>query len=315
MTTAAEPAIRAEYLTKRYGTLTAVRDLDLRVEKGQCFGLIGPNGAGKTTTLRMLATLLEPTDGEIFIEGVDAERDPSAVRRRIGFMPDHIAVYTELKVWEYLDYFAMAYAVPRAERATRIDDVIDLVDLKVKKNSFTTALSRGMRQRLCLAKTLVHDPSVLILDEPASGLDPLARIEFRGIMKELVRLGKTIIISSHILGELSEFCNAVGIMEKGRIVVGGAIDEILARIKGSAALRIEVLREPESLEAILGSSPHVLSCSLDGNVAQVEFGGDDEAIADLHAEIVSRGVRVKSFYEKKENLEDIFLRIGAHKVS
>ena len=310
-----QAAIQIENLRKVFGDSTAVSDLTLSVAAGECFGLIGPNGAGKTTTLRMLATLLEPSDGRLFICGYDAEDEISKVRRKIGFMPDEFGIYPDLKVWEYLDYFAMACGVPAALRRKRAKEVVELVDLKVKEDEFVEALSRGMKQRLCLAKTLIHDPEVLLLDEPASGLDPLARIEFRELMKELVNLGKTILISSHILTELSDFCTSVGIIEKGKLVVAGRIDELLAQLKKATVLRLEVLGGLDALQRLLETHPKVRSHSLREGSVNVEFAGSAEDAADLLREVVLAGVRIKSFYEKRENLEDIFLKVGANQVS
>jgi len=310
-----EVAVQTTNLRKVYGKLVAVDDLCLSIPRGECYGLIGPNGAGKTTTLRMLATLLEPTDGLIRVLGHDAEEELTAVRRRIGFMPDDFGVYNELKVWEYLDYFATAYGVPKAQRRKRAHDVIELVDLQVKEEEMVEGLSRGMKQRLCLAKTLIHEPDVLLLDEPASGLDPLARIEFRELLKELVQLEKTILISSHILTELSDFCTSVGILEKGRLVVGGRIEDLLAKLKGATTLHVEVVSGAQQLDALLNSHPRVRSHMVKNGAVAIEFDGTDDDIADLHGEVVRAGVRVKSFYEKRENLEDIFLKVGAYEVS
>lgn len=308
-------AIQTEGLRRVFGNSIAVADLTLSVNAGECFGLIGPNGAGKTTALRMLATLLEPSNGRIQILGYDAEDETAAVRRKIGFMPDDFGIYNDLKVWEYLDYFAMAYRIPSSQRRKRAKDVVELVDLNVKEDAFVETLSRGMKQRLCLAKTLIHDPEVLFLDEPASGLDPMARIEFRELMKELVKLGKTIIISSHILTEMSDFCTSVGIIEKGKLVVAGRIDELLRRLKGSTRLHLEVISGVVELRELLDAHPKVHSHTANDLELVVEFSGNDEDTAGLLREIVTAGIGVKGFYEKRENLEDIFLKIGAHKVS
>ncbi|MDA1273489.1 MAG: ABC transporter ATP-binding protein [Verrucomicrobia bacterium] len=308
-------AIQTEGLRRVFGNSIAVADLTLSVNAGECFGLIGPNGAGKTTALRMLATLLEPSNGRIQILGYDAEDETADVRRKIGFMPDDFGIYNDLKVWEYLDYFAMAYRIPSSQRRKRAKDVVELVDLNVKEDAFVETLSRGMKQRLCLAKTLIHDPEVLFLDEPASGLDPMARIEFRELMKELVKLGKTIIISSHILTEMSDFCTSVGIIEKGKLVVAGRIDELLRRLKGSTRLHLEVISGVVELRELLDAHPKVHSHTANDLELIVEFTGNDEETAGLLRAIVTAGVGVKGFYEKRENLEDIFLKIGAHKVS
>ena len=230
-------------------------------------------------------------------------------------MPDDFGIYNDLKVWEYLDYFAMACRIPAAQRRKRAKDVVDLVDLSVKEDVFVESLSRGMKQRLCLAKTLIHDPEVLLLDEPASGLDPMARIEFRELMKELVKLGKTIVISSHILTEMSDFCTSVGIIEKGKLVIAGKIEELLRKLKGSTKLYIEIIGEQRKLVQLLDTHRQVLSHTLDGGTRIVDFDGDEQDISDLLRDVVMAGIGVKGFYEKQENLEDIFLKVGAHKVS
>jgi len=204
-------------LTKRYGNLTAVDDLTLTIEEGAVFGFIGPNGAGKTTTMRILTTLLRPTSGTARIAGHSVTDDPRAVRRAIGYMPDFFGVYEDMKVWEYLDFFAACYDIPAARRAGMIDDLLALVDLGPKRDAFVDTLSRGMKQRLCLARTLTHDPRVLILDEPASGLDPRARIEMRELLRALQDMGKTIFFSSHILSEVADICTSIGIIEHGRL--------------------------------------------------------------------------------------------------
>ncbi len=307
--------IQTDNLRKVYGDAVAVAGLTLTIPAGECFGLIGPNGAGKTTALRMLATLLEPSDGRIQICGHDAEEEVTQVRRSIGFMPDDFGIYNDLKVWEYLDYFAMASGVPKRHRRQRAQEVIELVDLKVKEDQFVEALSRGMKQRLCLAKTLIHDPAVLLLDEPASGLDPLARIEFRELMKELVKLGKTILISSHILTELSDFCTSVAILEQGRLVVAGRIDELMRRLKGTTTLHLDVLSGMEELVRILEAHPLVRSHRLRDGILEVEFDGRGTDIAALLKSVVMAGVSLKGFSEKRDNLEDVFLRVGAHQVS
>ena len=307
--------IQTDNLRKVYGDAVAVAGLTLTIPAGECFGLIGPNGAGKTTALRMLATLLEPSDGRIQICGNDAEEEVTQVRRSIGFMPDDFGIYNDLKVWEYLDYFAMASGVPKRHPRQRAQEVIELVDLKVKEDQFVEALSRGMKQRLCLAKTLIHDPAVLLLDEPASGLDPLARIEFRELMKELVKLGKTILISSHILTELSDFCTSVAILEQGRLVVAGRIDELMRRLKGTTTLHLDVLSGMEELVRILEAHPLVRSHRLRDGILEVEFDGRGTDIAALLKSVVMAGVSLKGFSEKRDNLEDVFLRVGAHQVS
>src|SRR3970040_2299545 len=216
------PAIIETYhLTKRYGKLTAVSDLSLSVEQGAIYGFVGPNGAGKTTTMRMITTLLQPTSGEAWVAGASITRNPRGVRRAIGFMPDFFGVYDDMKVWEYLDFFAACYEIPEAARAGLVNNLLELVDLSHRREDMVDTLSRGMKQRLCLARTLAHDPQVLILDEPASGLDPRARIEIRELLVELAGMGKTIFFSTHILADVAEICTQVGIIEAGRLVARG----------------------------------------------------------------------------------------------
>src|SRR5215475_10093673 len=232
--------IKLENVSKYYKNFPAVVDLNLEIGRGEVFGFIGPNGAGKTTTIKMLSTLMLPTEGALTVGGFDVIKQPHEVRRLIGYMPDSFGVYDDLLVWEYLDYFAALYKLAPADRTRAIKDVLELTDLGVKRNAQVMSLSRGMKQRLCLAKTLLHDPEVLLLDEPASGLDPHARIEIRELIRELCRMGKTIIVSSHILTELADFCTSIGIIEAGRLLTSGRIDEITARLSGNVMLEIKV---------------------------------------------------------------------------
>ena len=218
--------IEVSHFTKRYGEFVAVDDLSFAIGAGEIFGFIGPNGAGKSTTIRFLATLLRPTSGEGRIAGHSVVGDPMAVRRVIGFMPDDFGVYDGMKVWEFLDFFAVAYQIPRTQRRQIIGQVLELLDLTHKRDDYVNGLSKGMKQRLCLAKTLVHDPPVLILDEPASGLDPRARLEMKALLTELKGMGKTILVSSHILSELADFCTSIGIIERGKLLAAGSIQEI-----------------------------------------------------------------------------------------
>ncbi len=246
-------------LTKRYGSFTALDNLNLRIEHGAIHGFIGPNGAGKTTTMRILTTLLEPTGGEARVSGYSVVSAPLDVRRRVGYMPDFFGVYDNMKSWEYLDFFAAAYNVPEARRAGMIDDLLALVDLSAKKESFVEELSRGMKQRLCLARALVHEPDLLILDEPASGLDPHARIELRELLKELRALGKTILVSSHILTELSEMCTHIAIIERGKLLINGSVSDILAAMQPGREIYVLVLDLTQRAVDILGSMTGVLS--------------------------------------------------------
>ena len=232
--------IEAVKLTKHYGKFVALKDLDLEIEQGDIYGFIGPNGAGKTTTIRILATLLEATSGHATIDGHDVAKEPYEVKKILGFMPDEFGVYDGMRLREYLDFFGAAYKIPQRKRASIIDDVLELTDLTSKADDFVSAFSRGMKQRCCLAKTLIHDPKVLLLDEPASGLDPRARIEMKELLKTLCAMGKTILISSHILSELGDMCNKIGILEHGELLASGEVSEIMARVKEVQELRIEV---------------------------------------------------------------------------
>src|SRR5579872_3488826 len=261
------PMIQIRNLRKEYKDLVAVRNLSLDLDPGDIFGFIGPNGAGKTTTIKMLATLLMPTAGAAYVDGIDVVRNPEAVRSVVGYMPDFFGVYDDIKVWEYLDFFAAAYRIPRNRRPQLIDDVLTLTDLNVKKDSYVESLSRGMKQRLCLAKTLVHDPKVLLLDEPASGLDPRARIEIKELLKELKKMGKTIIVSSHILPELADFCNKIGIIEKGEMIVAGDVNEIIRQVRGHHTLEIRVLDETEHASTTLDIMSLAAQTPHEGGVA------------------------------------------------
>ncbi|HVL53492.1 MAG TPA: ABC transporter ATP-binding protein [Vitreimonas sp.] len=307
--------VRASGLVKRYDGTLAVAGLDLDVPEGEIFGLVGPNGAGKTTTLRILATLLEPTAGDAEIAGISVLRDPGEVRRVIGFMPDVFGVYDDMKVWEYLDFFARCYGIEASRRRQMIADLLDLVDLADKRDTYVQALSRGMQQRLCLAHTLVHDPQVLLLDEPASGLDPRARVELRELLRELRALGKTILISSHILPELEELCTSVAIVDRGRVLAQGRVADIERRLRVGAVLRIRVVGDGELVErarAHFAAQPQVASASvLDDGTIEIGFRGDDEATARLLAGAVAAGLPVVSFARAASDLEELFLQITA----
>jgi ABC-2 type transport system ATP-binding protein len=306
-----------QHLRKEYtNNLVAVKDLSLRLEPGDIFGFIGPNGAGKTTTIKMLATLLRPTSGRAYIAGVDVTREPEKVRGVIGYMPDNFGVYDDIKVWEYLDFFAAAYKIPRDRRPRIIDDVLELTDLTVKKDSYVEELSRGMKQRLCLAKTLVHDPQVLLLDEPASGLDPRARIEIKELLKELKSMGKTIIISSHILPELSDFCNKIGIIEQGEMIVSGDVQEIMRQVTGGLTLDVLTIAEDrDKAQALLNGLPSVRNARVVDGDLKVDYIGEPDHTYEVLAALVKGGVRVRSFTEEQTNLEDIFMKVTRGAVS
>lgn len=308
-------AVETHGLTRRFGKVTAVDDLNLQVPAGALFGLIGPNGADKTTTLRMLAGLLEPTAGEILLNGQVANHDWREMRRQIGYMPDFFGVYEDMLVWEYLDFFGRCYDLPAARRRQVTDELLELVELAEKRDVYVQTLSRGMRQWLCLAHALVHDPQVLLLDEPASGLDPRARVEMRELLRELGAMGKTIVVSSHILSELAELCDSVGIVEKGRLVASGSLDEIARHVRQVRTLCLRVLSDQAEAKAILRDQPGIGQVYEANGCLEVEFLGDDEATADLLAALVVRGVRVVSFSEVSSDLEEVFLRLTKGEVA
>ncbi len=296
-------------LVKQYKNLTAVNNLDLTIQEGDIFGFIGPNGAGKTTTIKMLATLTKPTAGYATVAGYNILTQADDVKRVIGYMPDSFGVYEDMKVWEYLDFFAAAYKIPKAKRSQIIDDVLNLTDLIYKKDDMVEALSRGMKQRLCLAKTLVHDPKVLLLDEPASGLDPRARIELRELLKELKKMGKTILISSHILTELADFCNSIGIVEQGRLLAAGNVEDILRNMKGGKAVIVTVKDNPEKARDLLVANPAVIGVEVDGNNLEVKVSADLEDTTFIAETLMSNGLKITSLKEQEVDLEDIFMKI------
>jgi ABC-2 type transport system ATP-binding protein len=300
-----------DHLRKEYKSLVAVNDLSLTLEPGDIFGFIGPNGAGKTTTIRMIATLLTPTAGTAYVDGIDVTRYPEEVRSIVGYMPDFFGVYDDVKVWEYLDFFAAAYKIPRASRAQIIDDVLELTDLTVKKDAYVEELSRGMKQRLCLAKTLVHDPKLLLLDEPASGLDPRARVELKELLKELRNMGKTILVSSHILPELADFCNKIGIVEKGNLLLFGGVDEILAQINGGRGVEVRLAKGEDLAKAIdvLRAIPGVQDVLDDHGLLRVTFDHDAAEQHQILAALVTAGLRVESCAETRLDLEDLFMSV------
>jgi ABC-2 type transport system ATP-binding protein len=301
--------IETKNLTKNYGNLTAVDDLDLTIKDGDIFGFIGPNGAGKTTTMRILVTLLEPTHGRAFINGLNVTKDGKKVRRLVGYMPDFMGVYDDLKVFEYLEFFAAAFGIERKKRKSIVEGVLELTDLESKKSATVDSLSRGMQQRLGLARVLIHDPKVLILDEPASGLDPRARIEIRELLRELKRMGKTIMISSHILSELEEICDHVGIIEHGKLVFSGTIEEIRPRLGIESKVRVKVADHQNKAIELLSALPQVRQVQAIGNEIAVTFHEGQHANGIVARTLVNADLDIISLQPERLKLDDAFLQL------
>jgi len=303
------------HLRKEYDDLVAVQDLNLTIPQGEIFGLIGPNGAGKTTTIRMACGLLAPTTGRALVNGIDVSEEPERAQQIIGYLSDFFALYEDLKVWEYLDYFAHAYKMNESEIPARVNEAIAQVSLEVKRDAMIRGLSRGMKQRLGIARSIIHRPKLLLLDEPASGLDPKARLELRNLLRTLRDQGSTILISSHILTELEGFCTSIGIMEKGRMVRSGRIEEVTAAENLARDMRISWLGDASgALEEKLRGHAHVSNLQLSAGDATFQFAGSDQEMAALLASLVSAGVRVKTFAEVKQTVEDLYMRLSQHEV-
>jgi ABC-2 type transport system ATP-binding protein len=296
-------------LTKTYGQFTALDRLDLSISKGTVFGFVGPNGAGKSTTMSILATLLLPTSGTAKVGGYEVTEHPKEVRRLIGYMPDFFGVYDNFKTTEYLDFYGASYGIPRSERLKLIPQLLELVNLSDKTDFYVDSLSRGMKQRLCLARSLVHDPELLILDEPASGLDPRARIEMREILKELKSMGKTIIISSHILPELAEMVDEIGVIENGVLLAQGKVNDIQQRMRANRVLHLRLMEREEEAVAFLKELPLISLVLHDELGIHIHFGGRDEEQWELLKLLVSGGYKVLTFNEAQTDLEDVFLEI------
>ena len=312
------PVVETRGLVKRYDDQLAVAGIDLVVGPGEIYGLVGPNGAGKTTTMRILATLLTQTSGEAYVTGIPVGADPIEVRRRIGYMPDFYGVYDDLRVWEYLDFFGRCYGVAANRRPPMISELLEIVGLGDKRDAYVESLSRGMRQRLCLAHTLVHDPALLILDEPASGLDPRARVEMREILRELRAMGKTILVSSHILPELGEMCTGVAIIDRGQVLRSGTIEEIERSLRATALLRIELIADTAALEAArewlvadarVGDILEVATANAGPARLEIAFDGPADLQADLLRRMIEAGHRVAGFSQATSDLEEIFLKV------
>lgn len=298
-----------------YADVTAVHDLDLEIGPGEVFGLIGPNGAGKSSTIRVLATLQEPTHGRVWIDGIDIAEHPARARRVIGYMPDLAPVYKDLRCWEFLDLFGGAYFVDRRERRRRVGACLAEVGLEGKRDAMAGTLSRGMTQRLVLAKTILPGPRGLLLDEPASGLDPIARMELRDLVRRLADERRTVLVSSHILSELSEFCTSIGIMQKGRMVISGGIDEVIRGLGHRRRIAIRLADPIEEPLARLGAFRGVERVEARNGGFELEFDGDERDATQLLAAMVREGLPICGFNEKKMGMEDILLKVGAREVS
>ncbi|MGB8984935.1 MAG: ABC transporter ATP-binding protein [Anaerolineales bacterium] len=309
--------IEIRELSKQFAKRTAVDRVNLTIEPGEIFGLVGPNGAGKTTTMRMLVTLLQPDHGEIWVGGHSVRKDPRQVRRVIGFMPDSFGVYGDMTVYEYLDLFGASYQIPPAQRRSLIGDLLELVEIGHRRDDMVDTLSRGLKQRLGLARVLIHDPGILVLDEPASGLDPRARVEIRELLLEIARLGKTIVFSSHILADVAELCTRVGIMESGKVVAVGTLDQLSERAVPHRLIRVAFLDrvEIEKAQSALSALPGISAVHAQEGLGkaewislEAEFNGDDGSLQQVLSALITQGLPVVHFSEETQNLEEVFMR-------
>jgi ABC-2 type transport system ATP-binding protein len=311
-----ELIIQTKNLVKKFGKFTAVNGLSLEVPAGSIYGFVGPNGAGKTTTMRMLTTLTRPTSGEAWVNGHSVLEEPRAVRKSIGYMPDEFGVYDDMRVWEYLDFFAACYDIPESERKRLIDDLLQLVDLSHRRDDMVDKLSRGMKQRLSLARTLAHDPSVLILDEPASGLDPRARVEIRELLVELAKMGKTIFFSTHILADVSEICTHIGIVEAGQMIAQGSMDEMRAQLQPHREITVTLLNQAavETVKGLMSDFEGVVNVTelepKGGRFrVRIDYTGGDEGVAALSQKLHSGNIAILGFAEETKDLEAMFMRV------
>jgi len=298
-----------ENLVKKYGKFKAVDNLSMEIKKGHIYGFVGSNGAGKTTTMRIISGLLKATSGKVWVSGVDIESDPEGVKARIGYMPDFFGVYDDLRVDEYMDFYAGVYGIPKNKRKEITEQLIELVNLQDKKDAYVDTLSRGMKQRLCLARSLIHDPDLLILDEPASGLDPGARVEMKEILKELKNMGKTILISSHILSELAEICTSIGIIDRGRMIASGLVSDILRKASYNRVIRIKVIGNTEGAVKFLKEQPSIGEISVSDDHIDADFNGNEQELASILRAMVGNGIPVISFTELEKNLESAFMNL------
>ena len=311
-----EEIIRTQDLSKNFGDFEALRGISLSVPTGSIYGFVGPNGAGKTTTMRILTTLTRPTAGLAWVAGHSVLEDRRAVRRAIGYMPDEFGVYEDLRVWEYLDFFAACYDIPENERKVLVADLLELVDLRHRREELVDKLSRGMKQRLSLARTLAHDPLVLILDEPASGLDPRARVEIRELLGELANMGKTIFFSSHILADVEDICSHIGIVEAGELIMQGSIDELKLQLMAHREITVTVMDHDvaESVVNLVGEMSNVVTAEIiapkNGRArVRVDFAGNDEELASMGRVLYDGDIGILGFTEEEKDLEHMFMRV------
>lgn len=307
--------LEIQNLTKKYGAFLALDNLNLHIDKGEIFGFVGPNGAGKTTTMRIVCGLLKSTSGTVYVDGINAITHPDDIKRKVGYVPDFFGVYDNLKVMEYMEFYGSMYGMSKEDVDEIAEGLLELVNLSDKKEAFVDTLSRGMKQRLCVARALIHNPDLLILDEPNSGLDPRARFEMKEVLKNLGSMGKTIIISSHILPELAEMCTSIGIMERGHLIACGKVDEIMQKTKGSQPIRMRVVmseneeQEKEALSIVLKEQPNVEKVTFTEEEVLITFNGDDADAANLLKVLIEQKFPVSSFYREKEDLESLFLKV------
>lgn len=301
--------LEIKQLNKTFGKFTAVDNLDLHIEKGELFGFVGHNGAGKTTTMKIVAGLLAATSGDVYIDGIDAFANRKEIKRKIGYMPDFFGTYDNLKAIEYMEFYASMYGIVGKEARQTSLNLMELVNLSDKTEMYVDSLSRGMKQRLCLARSLVHNPDLLILDEPASGLDPRARFEMKEIMKNLGSMGKTVIISSHILPELADMCTTIGIMQHGKLIMHGTVDEIQMEALHARPLNIKVLNHKEETIKILKEDPKTKRVSEREDYIVADYTGDEMETARLLKRMMAQEILVESFYKEKGNLESLFLEL------
>ncbi|EPD51995.1 ABC transporter ATP-binding protein [Paenisporosarcina sp. FSL H8-0542] len=303
--------IEIKGLTKKYGSFYALNDLNLTLSEGTVFGFVGANGAGKSTTFSILATLLQPTAGDAFINGKSVKTEPHEVRKQIGYMPDFFGVYDQLKADEYLDFYGASYGIPETERAQLIPQLLELVNLSHKRYEYVDLLSRGMKQRLCLARALIHDPKVLILDEPASGLDPRARVEMRDILRQLKGMGKTILISSHILPELAEMCDEIGVIDGGKLIAHGSVSDIQAQLKGERLITVKLKGLPDRATKFFEEDPFVTGIEQlpEEHTITFKYRGSEDDQMRLLKHAIEENLSILSFAEQETDLEDVFMEI------